>query len=126
MLTAIGLPAVAANVTNTVALCPGYLGRAGAAADLGGQGQQLWFALPAGVLGDIGGGLLLLGTGERAFRPGSPADSAGIGLIGGSRSAAGLVAAAPQDEPGAAPGRNLECVSGGPGGRLRRLLRGGD
>ena len=26
MLTAVGLPAVAANVTNTVALCPGYLG----------------------------------------------------------------------------------------------------
>ena len=27
MLTAVGIPAVAANVTNTVALCPGYLGR---------------------------------------------------------------------------------------------------
>src|ERR1044071_290642 len=26
MLTAIGIPAVAANVTNTVALCPGYFG----------------------------------------------------------------------------------------------------
>jgi uncharacterized protein len=26
MLTAIGVPAVQANVTNTVALCPGYLG----------------------------------------------------------------------------------------------------
>ena len=26
MLTAVGVPAVAANVTNTVALCPGYLG----------------------------------------------------------------------------------------------------
>ena len=25
-LTAIGIPALAANVTNTVALCPGYLG----------------------------------------------------------------------------------------------------
>ena len=25
-LTAVGVPAVAANVTNTVALCPGYLG----------------------------------------------------------------------------------------------------
>ena len=26
MLTFIGIPAVAANITNTVALCPGYLG----------------------------------------------------------------------------------------------------
>jgi len=26
MLTAVGVPAVAANVTNTVALCPGYFG----------------------------------------------------------------------------------------------------
>ena len=26
LLTAVGIPAVAANVTNTVALCPGYLG----------------------------------------------------------------------------------------------------
>src|SRR5262245_24619475 len=26
MLIAVGVPAVAANVTNTVALCPGYLG----------------------------------------------------------------------------------------------------
>ena len=26
MLTAIGIPPVAANITNTVALCPGYLG----------------------------------------------------------------------------------------------------
>ncbi len=26
ILTAIGLPAVSANVTNTVALCPGYVG----------------------------------------------------------------------------------------------------
>ncbi len=26
MLTAVGIPAVAANITNTVALCPGYLG----------------------------------------------------------------------------------------------------
>lgn len=27
LLTAIGIPAVSANVTNTVALCPGYLGQ---------------------------------------------------------------------------------------------------
>ena len=38
MLTAIGVPAVAANVTNTVALCPGYLGATFAQSkDLAGQ-----------------------------------------------------------------------------------------
>ena len=26
MLTAVGVPALAANITNTVALCPGYVG----------------------------------------------------------------------------------------------------
>jgi uncharacterized protein len=40
LLTAIGIPAVSANVTNTVALCPGYLGaRIAQANDLRGQQQ---------------------------------------------------------------------------------------
>jgi len=69
MLTAVGLPAVAANVTNTVALCPGYLGATLAQSnDLRGQKSRLWFVLPAGALGGIVGGLLLLNTGERVFR----------------------------------------------------------
>lgn len=38
VLLAVGLPAVAANVTNTVALCPGYLGATLAQrSDLAGQ-----------------------------------------------------------------------------------------
>jgi hypothetical protein len=69
MLTAVGIPAVAANITNTVALCPGYLGATIAQMkDLRGQGQRLWIFLPAGVLGGIIGGILLLKTGEQEFR----------------------------------------------------------
>jgi len=69
MLTFVGIPAVAANVTNTVALCPGYLGATFAqSSDLRGQKGRLWIFLPAGVLGGFIGGILLLSTGERVFR----------------------------------------------------------
>ena len=68
-LLALGLPAVTANVTNTVALCPGYFGATLAQSrDLRGQRRRLWLVLPAGVVGGVAGGLLLLGTAERAFR----------------------------------------------------------
>ena len=69
MLTAVGIPAVAANVTNTVALCPGYLGATFAQLqDLQGQERRLWLLLPISVLGGIAGGVLLLSTGEQMFR----------------------------------------------------------
>lgn len=69
MLTFVGVPAVAANVTNTVALCPGYLGATLAQSnDLRGQRGRLWLVLPAGVVGGVVGGVLLLSTGERVFR----------------------------------------------------------
>jgi hypothetical protein len=69
MLTAVGLPAVAANVTNTVALCPGYLGATLAQRrDLRDQKKRLWLLVPLSALGGIVGGLLLLNTGERLFR----------------------------------------------------------
>ncbi|MEW6242196.1 MAG: sulfite exporter TauE/SafE family protein [Chloroflexota bacterium] len=68
-LTFLGVPAVAANVTNTVALCPGYFGGIMAQLDdLRGQKSRLWTLLPAGVVGGVIGGLLLLQTGERLFR----------------------------------------------------------
>jgi uncharacterized membrane protein YfcA len=68
MLVAVGVPDLAANITNTVALSPGYLGATLAQAkDLRGQRQRLLFAVPAGVIGGILGGLLLLNTGERLF-----------------------------------------------------------
>lgn len=69
MLTAVGVPAVAANVTNTVALSPGYLGATLAQAnDLRDQRRRMWLLLPASALGGIVGGILLLNTGERLFR----------------------------------------------------------
>jgi uncharacterized protein len=69
MLTFLGVSAVAANVTNTVALCPGYFG--GTLAqwnDLRGQKDRLWLIVPASIVGGVLGGFLLLQTGERVFR----------------------------------------------------------
>ena len=69
MLTFLGIPAVTANVTNTVALCPGYFG--GTLAqwnDLRGQKNRLWLIIPAGVVGGVLWGFLLLQTGEKLFR----------------------------------------------------------
>jgi uncharacterized membrane protein YfcA len=69
MLTFLGVPAVAANVTNTVALCPGYFG--GTLAqwnDLRGQKNRLWIVLPASIVGGVIGGFLLLQTGEKLFK----------------------------------------------------------
>jgi uncharacterized membrane protein YfcA len=69
VLTAIGIPAVMANVTNTVALLPGYLG--GTLAqwnDMKAQIKRLWFILPVSVVGGLIGGILLLNTGEKVFR----------------------------------------------------------
>lgn len=68
-LVALGFPAVVANVTNTVALCPGYLGATFAQAkDLRGQGDRMRLLLPVSALGGIVGGFLLLHTGEKLFQ----------------------------------------------------------
>jgi uncharacterized membrane protein YfcA len=67
-LIAAGIPPVAANVTNTVALCPGYLGATIAQKnDLDGQRARMYRLLPAGAIGGILGGILLLNTSERLF-----------------------------------------------------------
>lgn len=69
LLTAIGLPAVTANITSTVSLFPGYFGATYAQrADLKDQGKRLKFFLPAAAVGGLIGGLLLLFTGEKTFR----------------------------------------------------------
>ena len=69
MLTAVGVPPVIANVTNTVALCPGYVGGAFAQRrDLQGQGKRMRMLLPSGILGGITGGVLLLSTSDATFR----------------------------------------------------------
>ena len=67
-LLSVGLPALAANVTNTVALVPGYLGGGfSQVQDLKGQGQRLLWLVPAAALGGVAGALLLLQTSERLF-----------------------------------------------------------
>ena len=67
-LVAAGLPTVTASVTNTVALCPGYLGATWAQrGELRDQRRRLGLLMPAGALGGIAGGLLLLHTGEAVF-----------------------------------------------------------
>lgn len=69
VLTAVGLPAVVANITNTVALCPGYLGATIAQwNELKTQKKRLFLFLPASIIGGIIGGILLLHSGERLFR----------------------------------------------------------
>ena len=67
-LTAAGLPALVANLTNTVALTPGHLGAIlGQRQQLQSQGRRLATLLPAAGLGGLVGALLLLHTSERLF-----------------------------------------------------------
>jgi uncharacterized membrane protein YfcA len=69
LLLAVGVPPVAANVTNTVALCPGFMGGILAQLkDLTGQRRRFWVFLGISALGGVVGSLLLLYTGERAFQ----------------------------------------------------------
>jgi uncharacterized protein len=67
-LVALGLPAIAANLHCSVALCPGYLGAAFAQRQaLTTQGARLLALAPLALVGGVAGGWLLLRTGERAF-----------------------------------------------------------
>jgi len=69
VLVAVGVPSVAANVTNTVALLPGYLGGTFAQwSDIQSQVKRLWVILPASLLGGLLGGILLVISGEKFFR----------------------------------------------------------
>lgn len=72
-LLAIGVPALPANVTNTVALCPGYLsGTIAQREDLRGQGRRArWLAVTAGAGGLAGSALLEL-TPEKTFEVAVP------------------------------------------------------
>ena len=68
-LVALGAGRVEANVTNTVALCTGYFGGAVAQRDeLGGEGLRLRRLSVAAGLGGLTGSVLLIVTGEAAFR----------------------------------------------------------
>lgn len=69
VLLAAGLPAVTASMTNTVAMCPGYLGATFAQrAQLEGQGGRAWRLLPLSIAGSLAGSYILLQTTERAFQ----------------------------------------------------------
>src|ERR1700712_607149 len=68
-LIAIGIPPIVANVTNTVALCPGYVGGVLAQRrDLAGQRPRLLVLLPVAAAGGIFGALLLTRTSDATFR----------------------------------------------------------
>ena len=68
VLVALGVPPVAANITNAVALCPGYFG-----ATLAQLTQSQRSARAAAVAGSgrsgrrLAGGMILVRTGERTF-----------------------------------------------------------
>ncbi len=71
VLVALGLPPVSANVTNTVALLPGYLGGAWSQRSVLARSDQrgrLALLLPAAAAGGLAGALLLLFGDERIFR----------------------------------------------------------
>ncbi|PKL59272.1 MAG: sulfite exporter TauE/SafE family protein [Methanomicrobiales archaeon HGW-Methanomicrobiales-4] len=69
VLVALGIPPVMANVTNTIALCPGYLGGIVAQRrSFASQKKRLSAILPVCIVGGIIGGLLLLNSEERSFK----------------------------------------------------------
>jgi uncharacterized protein len=69
VLLAVGVPSVPVNVTNTVALCAGYLGGTLAERkDLSGEKRKIIAFGIASSLGGFVGGVLLLNTGEATFR----------------------------------------------------------
>lgn len=68
-LLAAGYPPLTANVTNTVALFPGYAGSvAGGRAELQGQGARIRSLAAASVVGAVLGSVLLLTTPSEVFR----------------------------------------------------------
>lgn len=67
-LIALGVPPVAANITNAVALCPGYFGATLAQArSLRGRRRQLLVLIPVACMGGLLGAFILINTGERTF-----------------------------------------------------------
>jgi len=68
-LTAVGIPALNANITNTVALSPGYVGGTLAQrADLAGQRARVRAVAVPAIAGGLVGGALLLVAGAATFR----------------------------------------------------------
>jgi uncharacterized protein len=68
VLIALGVPPLAANITNAVALCPGYFGATLAQRrNLQGQRKRASILVPASVVGGVLGAIILVHTGERTF-----------------------------------------------------------
>lgn len=68
VLIASGIPPVIASMTNTVAMCPGYLGATFAQRrELAGQGGRAMRILPFAVAGSVAGSAILLRTSNRSF-----------------------------------------------------------
>lgn len=68
-LVAAGVPAVIASMTNTVAMCPGYLGATLAQwPQLAGQGGRALRLVPLSIAGSLAGAYILLHTSERSFQ----------------------------------------------------------
>ena len=68
-LVALGVSTVSSNITNTVALCPGYFGGSFAQrADLREQRQRLPWLLVVAALGGLAGSILLVYTSDALFR----------------------------------------------------------
>lgn len=81
-LVAIGLPPVAANVTNTVSLVPGYVGGiAGYRSELRGQSAAVRRLLPMAIAGALIGSVVLLVTSTEVFETVVPVMVLGASLL---------------------------------------------
>lgn len=73
VLVGLGLPAVRANVTNLVALTPGYFaGAASQRQDLEGQAERLRVLLPVAAAGGLVGSIVLVNTSASSFHDAVP------------------------------------------------------
>ncbi|HPP76961.1 MAG TPA: sulfite exporter TauE/SafE family protein [Methanospirillum sp.] len=68
-LLALGITPITANITNTLALCPGYFGGMIAQRrEFPYQKERIWKILPLSIIGGLTGGFLLIHSDEMAFR----------------------------------------------------------
>lgn len=68
-LLAVGYPSVVANVTNSIAIWPGYAGSTvGYRSDLVGQGRRVLSLGATSAVGGLTGAVILLNTPEKVFR----------------------------------------------------------
>lgn len=69
VLIALGIPPITANITNTLALCPGYFGGIIAQRkEFKTQKKRVWQIIPLSILGGLMGGFLLVHSDEQSFR----------------------------------------------------------